>query len=99
MFLIDKTALMNHIESEYREWGDEYDALQILGDIDDFPVVEVPEQKTGQWVEDDEQTHVEKTYHCSECGWPAWGEDEKTCFCPNCEARMKGENDDKQRSY
>lgn len=39
--LIDKAELMRHIENEMREWGEEYDALQILGDIEDFPTVDV----------------------------------------------------------
>ena len=34
---ISKKAIMNHIESEYRKWGEDYDAEQILGDIEDFP--------------------------------------------------------------
>ena len=37
--MIDKKKLMNHIENEYRQWGDDYDAEQILGDIEDFPEV------------------------------------------------------------
>ena len=35
--LINRKALMEHIESEYRQWGEDYDAEQILGDIEDFP--------------------------------------------------------------
>lgn len=35
--LISRKAVMSHIESEYREWGGDYDAEQILGDIEDFP--------------------------------------------------------------
>ena len=35
--MIDEKKLMAHIESQHREWGDDYDALQILGDIEDFP--------------------------------------------------------------
>ena len=35
--LISRQAAMNHIENEYRKWGDEYDAMQILGDLEDFP--------------------------------------------------------------
>ena len=34
---------MRHIENEYREWGEEYDALQILGDIEDAPAVDALE--------------------------------------------------------
>ena len=35
--LISRSTLMNHIESERRQWGEDYDAEQILGDIEDFP--------------------------------------------------------------
>ena len=27
--------LINYIEEQYNEWGDEYDMLQLLGDIED----------------------------------------------------------------
>ena len=46
------------------------------------------DSKTGRWVLDENQTHVEKTYHCSECNYSAWGEDEKTDYCPGCGAEM-----------
>ena len=35
--LISRSILMSHIESERRQWGEDYDAEQILGDIEDFP--------------------------------------------------------------
>ena len=35
--LISRSALMSHIENERRQWGEDYDAEQILGDIEDFP--------------------------------------------------------------
>lgn len=35
--LISRSALMSRIESERRQWGEDYDAEQILGDIEDFP--------------------------------------------------------------
>ena len=35
--LISRKAIMNRIESEYSQWGGDYDAEQILGDIEDFP--------------------------------------------------------------
>jgi len=34
--LISRSALISHIESQYRQWGEDYDAEQILGDIEDF---------------------------------------------------------------
>lgn len=41
--MIDEKKLITHIEKQYREWGEEYDAEQILGDIEDFP-------KVGEWI-------------------------------------------------
>ena len=38
---IDKAKLMSHIERENREYGDEYDAYQILSDIEDFQTADV----------------------------------------------------------
>lgn len=35
--LISKKAVMSHIESEYRQWGEDYDAERILAGIEDFP--------------------------------------------------------------
>ena len=35
--LISRSTLMSHIESERRQWGEDYDAEQILGDIEDTP--------------------------------------------------------------
>lgn len=34
--LISRKALMSYIERQYRQWGEEYNAEQILGDIEDF---------------------------------------------------------------
>lgn len=38
--MIDEKKLIEHIEKQYREWGEEYDAMQIIGDIEDFPKVD-----------------------------------------------------------
>ena len=34
---ISKRKLLRHISEEYHEYGEDYDALQILGDVEDFP--------------------------------------------------------------
>lgn len=44
---ISRRALMKRISEEYHKYGDEYDALQILGDIEDFP----PAPNTNQHVQ------------------------------------------------
>ena len=38
---IDADKLMGLVETESRKWGDEYDAYQILSDIEDFPRLEL----------------------------------------------------------
>ena len=35
--LISRSELISRIESEYREYGEDYDVEQILGDIEDMP--------------------------------------------------------------
>lgn len=60
--LISRSALMRHIENEYREWGEEYDALQILGDIEDAPAAETEPVRRGAW------RHYEGTLTCLICG-------------------------------
>ena len=45
--------------------------------------------KIGRWIENEKQNHVEKMYHCSECGFNAWGSYEKTKFCGGCGLRME----------
>ena len=34
--LISRSELISHIEKEYREYGEDYDVEQILGDIEDM---------------------------------------------------------------
>lgn len=46
-------------------------------------------EKKGTWLKDKLQNHVELTYHCSECGFEAWGKYELTKYCGGCGARMK----------
>lgn len=40
---IARNALMDHIELNAREYGEDYDAWQILGDVEDFPAADVVE--------------------------------------------------------
>lgn len=48
------------------------------------------DRPTGEWVYR-ESNHVERIYLCSNCrNYEAWGETEKTPYCPNCGARMMG---------
>ena len=43
---ISRRAFMSHIESEYRKWGEEYDAYQVLSDLDDFPSAQPEPERT-----------------------------------------------------
>jgi len=48
------------------------------------------DRPTGKWVEQ-ESDHIEKIYLCSSCNnYEAWGNTEKTPYCPQCGARMDG---------
>lgn len=50
------------------------------------------DRPTGEWVEC-ESNHIEKIYLCSNCkNYEAWGETEKTPYCPNCGAKMGGDD-------
>ena len=80
--LISADALIRHIENQYREWGDEYDALQILGDIEDAPTAE---PKHGRWIG---VNPMVDTLECSVCGENILGEEFKSNYCPNCGCRM-----------
>ena len=86
MRLIDADALVNQIVFRTNL---PYEVKETVEDIiNDTPTVE-PERKTGKWVEDTEQTHIEKCWYCSECGYKAWGQYEKTDFCGGCGAKME----------
>lgn len=65
---ISKKKLISHIEAEYKSFGEDYDALQILGDIEDFPT---EERQHGQWI------FKNGKYRCSVCLEPC------ATFCMN----------------
>lgn len=60
----------------------------VLIALSKIPSADVAPVRHGRWIEDKIQIHIEKTYHCSECECQAWGEYEKTNYCPNCGAKM-----------
>lgn len=84
--MTDNKALAEHIRN-YLESGVDL----LLTDDDYKTIIKVLEQepKTGHWVEDEKQEHVEVIYHCSECGHMAWGECECTNYCGGCGADMR----------
>ena len=93
---ISKEKLMSHIESQYKSFGEDYDALQILGDIEDFPTEERPH---GEWIKKD--TYFGKCWAtCSVCKKISDGTGQDNGFghdysypnfCPNCGADMRKE--------
>lgn len=75
-------ALMND-----SDWADAIPTIKSLPSAD---------RPTGEWIEQESDT-IEKIYLCSNCeNYEAWGETEKTPYCPNCGAKMckGGEEDD-----
>lgn len=85
--LINASDLIEWIMETYPDWC-EGAVRSIVDHISELPSAQ-PARKKGKWVEDDEQIHVELTYHCSECGFQAWGEHEKTDYCGICGAEME----------
>ena len=70
-----------------------YDMLKIISDL---PSTDVPDRKVGEWVivMDDPRITFDEC-KCSVCGVveyfnKGW---KKFSYCPNCGARMKGEED------
>lgn len=49
--LISRSKLMSYIEKQYRQWGEDYDAKQILGDIEDMPTAYDEDKVVGQMEE------------------------------------------------
>jgi len=81
--------------------GDQVDALEMA-----IEALEQPERKKGRWIHEKINSYTSRIY-CSECGNAApsrcvsddyygvhmHGEINKTKFCPNCGADMRGEQD------
>ena len=83
--LISKKQIMAHIESQYKQWGDDYDALQILGDIEDAPTIKAELVKHGKWECD------VISYCCSVCNE---FHDYMTYYCPSCGAKLQGDKEE-----
>lgn len=102
---IEKAELMSLIESEARIWGDDYDYLQILGDIEDFPPSDVRPVVRGRWekvevtwlADVEDQPDAIASMFCPECRRFAnhvyhYGDPRYGMnFCPWCGARMGGD--------
>lgn len=80
---VSRKALISHIEKQSREWGEDYDAQQILGDIEDMPSVK-PQEPTGHWI-----IMGDRYIKCSECGHITKTESPDIYnFCMVCGKRM-----------
>lgn len=95
---ISRKVLLSHIENQSREWGEDYDVQQILGDIEDMPSVK-PQEKTGHWItkiKSDLRGDMWPTNpKCSECGGEPYYSNTiyNYKFCPYCGASMVDEQE------
>lgn len=89
----DAKKWLTNLRDDCGRYQDMWHYAEALNQIIELLSTDVEPVRHGHWIEDGVQIHVEKTYHCSECDCLAWGEDEKTRYCPTCGARM--DSDDK----
>ena len=90
--MISRNAAINALAEMYCKSDEDGYVWIIRGDawkrIDALPSAE----KQGKWIEHEWAEEYDRilisNYECSEC--KSW-EREKTNYCPNCGARMKGE--------
>ena len=90
---------------DFDEWCDTTGALgkgtsyyyEARSCIEDVPTADVAEVKHGEWIDlHDENVLYEQTYKCSACGeWfvieAGTPKENGYKYCPNCGARMDGE--------
>jgi rubrerythrin len=67
--------------------------IQRLGELED--------RDEGHWISQEEAINMDRydlAYTCSVCGHCDWDstESENFNYCPNCGAKMKGENDEQR---
>ena len=91
---IERCALMRRIEQQANEWGDDYDAQQVLGDVEDFPAADVRPVVHGRWVliaSTYDRVPIEKRYECSECHHETITHNAEPWerYCPCCGALNK----------
>ena len=61
-------------------------------DLSHIPTVDAVEVMHGRWIHDGQKLRGGVDWwHCSECGRPASGVDIKFNYCPNCGAKMDGD--------
>lgn len=96
---INADVLIDTVKRYISQWSNQtgdykygvLDAFEVfMSTIFAQPAADVRENAHGEWIEDEVQTHIEKTYHCCVCGFGALGEGEKTDFCGGCGSDMRG---------
>ncbi|MBQ1792390.1 MAG: hypothetical protein II008_19600 [Oscillospiraceae bacterium] len=97
---ISRQALKEKLSTLWDRHDDqEFADKDIWRELENAPTIE--ERKTGEWIreekhyKDSEQEYYYYEEHCSVCGAMrkiGWAE---ANYCPNCGARMEGEEDDR----
>lgn len=85
MRLVDADALIDNI-CGYAAPEMVWDRVDIVHKINEMPTIE--ERKTGKWIG---VTPMVDTLMCSECEYNIINKEFKTPYCPNCGAKMEGE--------
>lgn len=71
-----------------------YSVRDICGLLDDSEIVDVPQVVHAQWIEEPDRYHH---WHCSACGFVEGIVSRFYHYCPNCGAKIGGENDETDR--
>ena len=83
----DAIDAIEELPNAYNGWSDAYDKACVIGALEEVPSAE---PKTGEWIQKD----MCADRFCSECNYAVWdSEAEEYNFCPNCGARMRGEEE------
>ena len=105
---IDKDKLIEHLEDDLRECGNPDVATEpitygcslglkgALSYARTLPTADVAEVRHGKWVHTDYAMHWLGKDECSECTYHTSDRDDLSHlkYCPNCSARMDGDEDD-----
>ena len=84
--LISRQAAIDELDKG--AWGVEWDKALAKAMIESLPSAQ-PERIRGRWIE---KPHVHGVAYCSLCDYELHTND--TNFCPNCGAKMLGEDGD-----